>query len=97
MPKNKTFSDKELGIDLKIDRRDFLNGVSIGVVGSMLSPSLLIAAQALDSDMPRQDQPGYYPPGLNGMRGSHDGSFESAHMARDGENFEAVRAGPRRY
>lgn len=93
MPKNKTFSDKELGMGLKIDRRDFLNGVSIGVVGSMLSPSLLIAAQALDGEMPRQDQPGYYPPGLNGMRGSHDGSFESAHMARDGENFEPVATG----
>ena len=29
-------SDKKLGMDQKIDRRDFLNGVSIGVVGSIL-------------------------------------------------------------
>jgi spermidine dehydrogenase len=28
--------------------------------------------------------PGYYPPLLNGMRGSHPGSFESAHALRDG-------------
>jgi spermidine dehydrogenase len=32
-----------------------------------------------------QDQPGYYPPLLNGLRGSHPGSFESAHALRDGD------------
>ncbi|HEY6924702.1 MAG TPA: NAD(P)-binding protein, partial [Steroidobacteraceae bacterium] len=31
-----------------------------------------------------QDQPGYYPPLLNGMRGSHPGSFEAAHDLRNG-------------
>jgi spermidine dehydrogenase len=31
-----------------------------------------------------QDVPGYYPPLLNGMRGSHPGSFESSHALRDG-------------
>jgi len=31
-----------------------------------------------------QDRPGYYPPALTGMRGSHPGSFENAHAARDG-------------
>ena len=29
--------------------------------------------------------PRYYPPALQGMRGSHPGSFESAHALRDGE------------
>jgi spermidine dehydrogenase len=33
---------------------------------------------------PPQDQPGYYPPLLNGMRGSHPGSFEVLHALRDG-------------
>jgi spermidine dehydrogenase len=31
-----------------------------------------------------QDRPGYYPPQLTGMRGSHPGSFEAAHRLRDG-------------
>ncbi|MBV9251934.1 MAG: NAD(P)-binding protein [Acetobacteraceae bacterium] len=31
-----------------------------------------------------QDQPGYYPPALRGLRGSHPGSFENAHALRDG-------------
>jgi spermidine dehydrogenase len=31
-----------------------------------------------------QDGPGYYPPLLTGMRGSHPGSFEAAHALRDG-------------
>ena len=31
-----------------------------------------------------QDRPGYYPPALTGMRGSHPGSFEAAHALRDG-------------
>jgi spermidine dehydrogenase len=32
-----------------------------------------------------QDLPGYYPPRLTGMRGSHPGSFEAAHALRDGK------------
>src|SRR6266404_816390 len=34
-----------------------------------------------------QDAPGYYPPALTGMRGSHDGSFEVSHRLRDGRFF----------
>lgn len=33
-----------------------------------------------------QDLPGYYPPALNGLRGSHPGSFEAAHASRDGSS-----------
>ena len=32
-----------------------------------------------------QDQAGYYPPLLTGLRGSHPGSFENAHKVRDGD------------
>jgi len=30
-----------------------------------------------------QDNPGYYPPALTGMRGSHEGSYDIAHALRD--------------
>ena len=52
----------------KITRRDFLNGIALGVAaGSALSPLELLAAD------------GRYPPALTGLRGSHPGSFEIAH------------------
>jgi len=70
--------DRELGMDRDITRRDFLNGVAIGssaALASFLGPQTLRAAP--------QDAPGYYPPLLTGMRGSHDGSYEDAHALRD--------------
>ena len=57
---------------LRISRRDFLNGVALGVVaGSSLTPLELLAMGRGPS--------GIYPPGLTGMRGNHPGSFEIAH------------------
>jgi spermidine dehydrogenase len=66
-------------MDRRITRRDFLNGVAVGagaalMLGSGVSPVYAAA----------QDEPGYYPPLLHGMRGSHDGSYEVAHALRDG-------------
>src|SRR5579863_10218872 len=69
-----------------ITRRDFLNGVPIAVGGAVaagLSPEYIAAAFAEPAP---QDQPGYYPPELTGMRGSHPGSFEAAHRLRDGKS-----------
>ena len=39
----------------------------------------------------------YYPPTLQGMRGSHEGSFEIAHGMRDGASWQAVDAGEAEY
>jgi spermidine dehydrogenase len=76
-------SDKSVGMNRPIDRRDFLNGlaVGVGVLGSAGAAAAL--AQAAAAPWP-QDAPGYYPPLLTGMRGSHPGSFEAAHALRDG-------------
>ncbi len=80
--------DRELGMGRSITRRDFLNGMAIGVGGSLASPWLggLLAAQT--SSASAQDRPGYYPPTLTGMRGSHPGAFEVAHALRDGTFWE---------
>jgi len=79
-------SDRKLGMDRNITRRDFLNGVAVGaggaVAGSMLPG---FSFEGLGASNAAQDQPGYYPPALTGMRGSHDGSFEAAHGVRDGK------------
>jgi len=73
--------DRDLGMDRAITRRDFLNGVAIGVGGAIGSTWLsgLEAAAAQFA----QDASGYYPPALTGMRGSHDGSFDVSHALRD--------------
>jgi spermidine dehydrogenase len=75
------WKDQELGMYRGITRRDFLNGVAL-TVGAAIFPSDLFAAAALPSGS--QDSPGYYPPALTGLRGSHPGSFEVAHSLRDG-------------
>ncbi len=70
-----------------ITRRDFLNGVAIGV-GGTLGAEALLAAAALDDFAPEKAKD-YYPPALMGMRGNHDGTFTFAHRLRDGESWDA--------
>ena len=79
--------DRHLGMDADISRRDFLNGVSVAI-GASLLPSSSHA-----QDVGAQDVAGYYPPQLSGMRGSHPGSFEAAHMARDGATWDGEETG----
>jgi spermidine dehydrogenase len=83
-----SISDRDLGMHRDITRRDFLNGVALGVGGSMVAPSLLQAAAAQAAQAPEQ-APGYYPPSLTGMRGSHAGSFEVAHQMRDNRGWKS--------
>lgn len=80
-------SDRELGMDRPISRRDFLNGVAVGI-GGLLASQPLLAALAFVEYEPEQ-APGYYPPALTGMRGNHDGTFTYAHRLRDGERWES--------
>ncbi|MCC7180928.1 MAG: NAD(P)/FAD-dependent oxidoreductase [Acidobacteria bacterium] len=67
-----------------IARRDFLNGLALGVGGA-------IAAGWLPGDLDAllaQGSP--YPPALTGLRGSHAGSFEVLHQLRDGAFWKAA-------
>ena len=66
-----------------------------GYVGSAAAAQALGAAAtggtaAAAAGGAPQDLPGYYPPRLTGMRGSHSGSFEAAHALRDGKPIGAV-------
>jgi len=78
--------DKSLGMDRPIARRDFLNGVAV-TIGSAMVGGLLPGFEGIaeGAEQFAQDQPGYYPPILTGMRGSHPGSFEAGHETRDGD------------
>lgn len=89
--KNKRKQDGELGMHCPITRRDFLNGVALGVGGVLAAPHL---AAALDSPLYAPEKaPDYYPPALMGMRGNHDGTFTFAHKLRDGK-FSSSAASP---
>ena len=67
--------DRSLGLDRPISRRDFLDGVALGLSGAMALPGLLEGSQ---------DAP-YYPPSLTGLRGAHVGAYEAFHALRDGK------------
>lgn len=79
----------------QISRRDFLNGCAISLTaGATMAPLDAIAQGSVNSSaLP----PGYYPPGLQGLRGSHEGSFEVAHGFRDGKTWNAVESGDKEY
>ena len=79
--------DQELGMDRKITRRDFLNGVAVGVGGVLVGDALL--TQADDAPFAPEKASDYYPPAKQGIRGNHDGSFTYAHRLRDGEPADA--------
>ena len=87
-------NDRKLGMDRNITRRDFLNGVAVGT-GRVVSGSMLpgFVWEMFGASTAAQDQPGYYPPELTGLRGSHAGSFEAAHGVRDGK-FPAKGSAP---
>ncbi len=73
---SKRDEDGDIGLGADIPRRDFLNGVLVGT-----------AAIATASGVHATSAP-TYPPKLDGLRGSHVGSFEVAHaLAREGAQF----------
>ena len=79
----------------QLSRRDFLNGCAISLTaGTAISPM-----DALSQGLPGQNAlpPDYYPPSLQRLRGSHEGSFEVAHGFRDGQRWQAVDSGEREY
>jgi spermidine dehydrogenase len=84
--------DRELGMERGITRRDFLNGVALGVGGALAGGALgaetLLAAAAFDDFAPEKAAD-YYPPALTGMRGNHDGTFTFAHRLRDGQSWDS--------
>lgn len=68
----------------KVTRRDFLNGTQVAIGASLLSPWTEAfgadgAEFALGSD--------YYPPAKTGLRGSHDGSWETMHARVSGTTW----------
>ena len=76
--------DRALGMDRLITRRDFLNGVAVGVAGTWLAGCDPGGGFRDGVPVEAQNAAGYYPPALVGMRGSHPGSYDVGHAVRDG-------------
>ncbi len=74
---------RRLGMGRPITRRDFIDGIAVSAAFAASNRSFA-AVGAVVVGTAAQDRPGYYPPALKGMRGSHPGSFEAAHALRDG-------------
>ena len=75
-------TDRELGMERAISRRDVLHGFGA------LAASSFVPGAALADEVLAAERAGhlYYPPGLTGLRGNHDGSFDVAHaLAREGK------------
>src|SRR5579863_10586084 len=92
-------------MDREITRRDFLNGIAVGAGGLLAAAWLPGMGIPSSGPLPApwgvaaagvvpgpQDAPGYYPPALTGMRGSHPGSYEAGHAMRDGTFWKAAGA-----
>jgi spermidine dehydrogenase len=85
---NEERRDRQLGMHRRITRRDFLNGIAVGI-GTLgyASHSGMATAFVGQSD-PHADD--YYPPALTGMRGSTDASYDAAHALRDGTFWKSA-------
>src|SRR5438552_12173840 len=82
--------DRDLGMGRRITRRDFLNGIAvgIGVLGCASVHDLALAAEG--AAPPGNHAARFYPPGLTGVRGSQPGSYDVAHALRDGTFWETA-------
>lgn len=69
-----TSKDEKLGMNRKIDRRNFIQDISFASI-AMALPGISFAKELSASvDAPSNEQD-CYPPSRTGLRGSHSGAF----------------------
>ena len=95
-------SDKKLGMQRAITRRDFVQGAAV-TVGATLQTNVLglpnVATASVSVGAGAEDiETADYPPIKTGMRGAHPGAYEIAHaLARDGAKFPKPTATDEHY
>jgi spermidine dehydrogenase len=87
---DRELGDRELGMTRNITRRDFLNGAAVTASAALMPWRLLAGNDLAGKHNDPQSLPNYYPPALTGLRGSHPGSFETAHSLRDGTFWDSA-------
>src|SRR5215469_1693172 len=86
---NEEQRDRQLGIDRRITRRDFLNGMAVGIGALGFSlPDMATGLKGRSRAVDHADET--YPPALTGMRGSAPSSYDVAHALRDGTFWESA-------
>jgi spermidine dehydrogenase len=94
--------DAQLGMDRNVTRRDFLNGFSVAVGGSLAlnnakwMETFGLAESPLKSQQAQKSNE-YYPPTLTGMRGSTTAVMEVGHGLRDGNEWQNPQADSDRF
>ena len=81
-------SGYDLGMDRSITRRDFLNGASLAVGGTMVRPTSADAEGVFQQPSATATAEAVYPPALTGLRGSNAAAMEAAHAMRDGTRWD---------
>src|SRR5687767_13245033 len=80
---------RDLGMDRRIERRDFLNGMALGAVGAYAAThgSSVLAQQPSPTMAPEE-----YPPARLGLRGQHPSAVEAFARLKSGgfEKFPGV-------
>jgi spermidine dehydrogenase len=71
-----------------VTRRDFLNGTQVAVGASLLAPWM--RSQATENEFALGED--YYPPDRTGLRGSHDGAWETMHARVNGATWSVGAA-----
>ena len=95
-------SDKRLGMQRAITRRDFVQGAAVAAgaalqAGALGSSGVANASPAVSEGAQRMTIADY-PPVKTGMRGSHPGAYEIAHaLARDGAKFPEPKSTEEHY
>jgi spermidine dehydrogenase len=79
----------ELGMDRKITRRDFLDGVALTIGAALTVPCAHAFLQG-GAKQPKGEQLPEYPPALTGLRGDQDGVYTYAHKLRDGKKWDTL-------
>ena len=85
-------TDKKLGMQRAITRRDFVQGAAVATgaalqTGALGLPNIATASTSVGATV-QGTMAVDYPPIKTGMRGSHPGAYEIAHaLARDGAKF----------
>lgn len=75
-----------------ITRRDFLNGTQLAL-GAALTAPVISACGAGETPNPFSLANGYYPPAKTGLRGSHDGAWETMHARVAGKEWPVQEPG----
>lgn len=81
--------DLDLGMGIDITRRDFLDGVAIGVISAAAASAAASPADAATA--PAAGSSAIYPPIITGLRGQNEEAVNAGHAVRDGKAFDAGR------